>query len=274
MAGIRERDKRRRWQVRLRFQDSLAYKNFVPRLFYVRNMFFLTERAPSAFEAVFQAATRFVVSSPLTLRLRAFRFGSGRSRCDRHAAHRISPGLPTQPYGGDPLRKFCIFPLWEEISFSNVRGWAPTYSIGFRRPRRRTRLAPIPPVPIPMCPLSVSPAPGFISSTGKPENSWATSDTGRVRLGTPAFQRPKASMANALSRTPSWVHFCTFPPERIPPQRVIASGVTGSNGEPDCAGQEISNGTSGNLFEVCNGHHGPGCRRGLSRQGRRPFGQE
>jgi hypothetical protein len=35
MAGIRERDKRR-WQV----LDSMAYGNLVPRLFYVRNMFF------------------------------------------------------------------------------------------------------------------------------------------------------------------------------------------------------------------------------------------
>ena len=180
MAGIRERDKRR-WQVRRRFQDSLAYRNFVPRLFYVRNMFFLTERAPSAFEAVFQAATRFVVSSPLTLRLRTFRFGSGRSRFDRHAAHRISPGPPGLRNHTEVTRSAssAYSRVWEEISFSNVRGWAPTYSIGFRRPRPRTRPVSVPPVPIPMCPLSVSPAPGFISSTGKPENSWATSDTGR-----------------------------------------------------------------------------------------------
>ena len=37
MAGIRERDKRGGG----RFGDSMAYRNFVPRLFYVRNMFFL-----------------------------------------------------------------------------------------------------------------------------------------------------------------------------------------------------------------------------------------
>jgi len=37
MAGIREREKRGGG----RFGDSMAYRNFVPRLFYVRNMFFL-----------------------------------------------------------------------------------------------------------------------------------------------------------------------------------------------------------------------------------------
>jgi hypothetical protein len=38
MAGIRERDKRAMAGL-----DSTAYKNFVPRLFYVRNMFFLPQ---------------------------------------------------------------------------------------------------------------------------------------------------------------------------------------------------------------------------------------
>jgi hypothetical protein len=42
MAGIRERDKRA-VAGSASISDSLAYRNFVPRLVYVRNMFFLAE---------------------------------------------------------------------------------------------------------------------------------------------------------------------------------------------------------------------------------------
>jgi hypothetical protein len=123
----------------------------------------------------------------------------------------------------------AYFRGWADIFSSNVHGWAPTCSIGFQRSRRRTRPVPIPPVPIPMCPSSASPAPGFISSTRKPENSSATSD---AEIGSsarnPRPSTPGANMASAPSRTPPCVHFCTVPPERIPPQCVIASGATSS----------------------------------------------
>ena len=113
---------------------------------------------------------------------------------------------PFTPRGGQPqLRNhtevtrrggLCIFRPWADISFSNVHGWAPTCSIGFRRPRRRTS-------PIRMWASSVSPAPGFISSTRKPVSSWARSDTA-TRSPTwnlPPFWSP-AELGESLIQAP------------------------------------------------------------------------
>jgi hypothetical protein len=174
------------------------------------------------------------------------------------------PASPKQPQ----LRKHtevtrragsAYFRRWVDISFSSAPGWARTCSIGFRRPHRRTSA-------IPMCPSSVSPAPGFTSSTRKPENSSARTDaaTGSVPARTQA-PRFKITFLYCSAGTDS---------AAVRNASGVTRRVTGSNGEPDCAGEKISNGTSGNFFKVCNGHHGPGCRRGLSRQGRRPFRQK
>jgi hypothetical protein len=76
---------------------------------------------------------------------------------------------------------------WADISFSNAHGWARTYSIGFRKSRRRTS-----PIPMPMRPSSVSPAPGFISSTRKPGNSSARTDAATGSM-------PARTQARALS---------------------------------------------------------------------------
>jgi hypothetical protein len=103
------------------------------------------------------------------------------------------PGPPTtQTYGGDPAPGVCIFPPWADISFSNARGWAPMSSIGFRRPRRTS------PIPMPMHPSSVSPAPGFISSTRKPANSSARTD---VSARTGVSVRTDAAAASVPART-------------------------------------------------------------------------
>jgi hypothetical protein len=88
-----------------------------------------------------------------------------------NAASFRPPGPPTtQTYGSDPAREDRhISRPWADISCSNVHGWARTFSIGFRRPPRRTG-------PIRMFPSSVWPAPGFISSTRKPASFWARTD--------------------------------------------------------------------------------------------------
>jgi len=97
-----------------------------------------------------------------------------------------APPPPTQTYGDDLPRRFCIFPPWADISFSNARSWARMCSTGFRRPRRTS------PVPMPTRPSSASPAPGFISSTSKPANFSARTD---------------AAASSVPARTQGWLKF-------------------------------------------------------------------
>jgi len=139
---------------------------------YSRRSFFLDPRQPLGTTS---AAVAFVQWPPFNPRLDWSLSGTIRQHPWGTPPPAFSPAETLQLRNHTEVTghaSFCIFPVWwADISFSDVHGWARTYSIGFRRPRRRTR-----PVPIPMCPSSVSPAPGFISFTRKPGSSWATSD--------------------------------------------------------------------------------------------------
>lgn len=182
MARIRERDKRRGG----RFLDSMAYGNLVPRLFYVRNMFFSAHGTGRIYPiGLFDlkpnggAVRRLQSERPLPTTSIALPHRSD-SRLNGYAMKPLEvsikrPPLVTASNSSTPgrsllLRKhtevtcrtgFAYFSLWADISFSNARGWARTCSIGSRRPR------PASPVPMPIRPSSASPVPGFISSTNK-----------------------------------------------------------------------------------------------------------
>lgn len=101
-----------------------------------------------------------------------------------NAASFRPPGPPTtQTYGSDPAREDRhISRPWADISCSNVHGWARTFSIGFRRPPRRTG-------PIRMFPSSVWPAPRFIHPQGNRQAS------GRGLIGCCRPDRPSVPLA-------------------------------------------------------------------------------
>ena len=160
MAGIRERDKRGGGRFWIRWPMAILY--------HVCSMFAICSFPAFGPRCAFPRCGQEVgLEAPQRTR-----------SLPRHWNHQRSSRRRKREYGR-PLRLrkhtemtrragFAYSELWADISFSNARGWAPTCSIGFRRPRRTS--------PMPMRPSSASPVHGFISSTSKPANFSARND--------------------------------------------------------------------------------------------------